>query len=374
MKKKIKKLIIKKARASRYDVDCDPFLEELIVNSEEIYDGLIASGKSSREAYQLTIKQIGDLDEYFNDKSVDDSCTFTRQRTIHNILSGSLILAAILLVGLFYLIERRPIWMYLVVNFIIIGFVVAKKVDINKKILLYQIFKNNIDRRFYFCLFSNFLIFLPTLLHFDFQNYLFTFGINIFLINLSYLLIVDKEIKPNFLLSIIALIFSTIYYSYSIHGIIMVFFISILVFTGVLYLKLTIQQDKFDYAFIIIGSILIILVLFLMDSLKLFEIIFISILLISIGYYIVSKKYDSLQKINKIKSLISIFIIFHVIGINVFLLSYYLENFYMPDFIPFRYILLLYHPTIMLIIIEYLLNFTYYLVLNYVYKKKGVYQ
>lgn len=374
MKKKIKKLIIKKARASRYDVDCDPFLEEVIVNSEEIYDGLIASGKSSREAYQLTIKQIGDLDEYFNDKSVDDSCTFTRQRTIHNILSGSLILAAILLVGLFYLIERRPIWMYLVVNFIIIGFVVAKKVDINKKILLYQIFKNNIDRRFYFCLFSNFLIFLPTLLHFDFQNYLFTFGINIFLINLSYLLIVDKEIKPNFLLSIISLIFSTIYYSYSIHGVIMVFFISILVFTGVLYLKLTIQQDKFDYAFIIIGSILIILVLFLMDSLKLFEIIFISILLISIGYYIVSKKYDSLQKINKIKSLISIFIIFHVIGINVFLLSYYLKNFYMPDFIPFRYILLLYHPTIMLIIIEYLLNFTYYLVLNYVYKKKGVYQ
>ena len=111
-------------------------------------------------------------------------------------------------------------------------------------------------------------------------------------------------------MSIIALIFSTIYYSYSIHGIIMVFFISILVFTGVLYLKLTIQQDKFDYAFIIIGSILIILVLFLMDSLKLFEIIFISILLISIGYYIVSKKFNSLQKINKIKSLISIFIIF----------------------------------------------------------------
>ena len=186
--------------------------------------------------------------------------------------------------------------MYLVVNFIIIGFVVAKKVDINKKILLYQIFKNNIDRRFYFCLFSNFIIFLPTLLQFDLQQYLFAFGINIFLINLSYLLIVDKEIKPNFLLSIIALIFSTIYYSYSIHGIIMVFFISILVFTGVLYLKLTIQQDKFDYAFIIIGSILIILVLFLRDSLKLFEIIFISILLISIGYYIVSKKYDSLQK------------------------------------------------------------------------------
>lgn len=372
MKKKIKKLIIKKARASRYDVDCDPFLEEVIVNSEEIYDGLIASGKSSREAYQLTIKQIGDLDEYFNDKSVDDSCTFTRQRTIHNILSGSLILAAILLVGLYYIIEIRPPWMYIVVNLIIIGIVVYKKIELNSKILIHRIFKNNVDRRFYFCLLSNLFILLPIVSKFSFLQYLGFVGIILFVINVAYLLIVDQEIKPSFLLSIIALIFSIIHLSYSVYSIILIFFMAILVFTGIFYIKAIIKYEIYEYIFIFLGSVLILLMLFFMEYLKLFELLFVLMLIMTIIYILFNKKNNSIKKTEKIKAIISLFIVIHILAINLFILTYYIINFRNPEFIPYQYTSLLYRPTITCILLEYLNIFINNLVLNHVYKKKGV--
>lgn len=372
MKKKIKKLIIRKARVNRYDVDYDPFLEDLIVNSEETYDGFIAEGKSPKEAYQLTLNQIGDLDEYFKDKSISGQDLFEKQKSIHNLLSASFVLLAIVLVAIYYLVKKIHFLAFVSFDVLIFGILLGLRLKISKNVSCYQIFKNNIDQRFYFCTIANFLILIPVILRFDFNQYMMFTGINIFLMNLIYVLLIDRQIKPSFLLSIIALTISIIHYCYTIHSMLMIFLIMALIISGAIYIKLVLTKDILEYGIIFIGSLFIILALFLFELLKYFDIIFISLLVAICLFIIFYRKYSPDLKIAKIKSIISIGIIIYIIGAKIFILSHYLVNFYSPQFIPFTYVLYLYRPIIVLIIIEYLNNIIFNVVLNYYYKKKGV--
>lgn len=256
MKQSIKTYIQKKAKKNFFDDAM--MINDLIHSAEIAYDYYIQRGTQSQYALKLSLASLGNLDELF---LFSNPMSQTQGDKLSWIAHISCVALAIVNLLLFYFTQNTWPLVFLFPLILLIGLSVLKGIVIHKRIKSAKQRAQEI-KKMIFCSGVNLVLIVPALMGISPIVYYQMLGYLFFISNLLYIFIVSKKVWRLLLISIPAIIVSTLLFFSDINYLILLELVLLIILSLLVFVVFEFNfHHQYDIIVVVLALLFIVLCL-----------------------------------------------------------------------------------------------------------------